>query len=187
MIQLAATDSAPALTLRPWADKDVPALVRAHADPEMRRWMIWHIDNEDQARATLTEQRRHWAMGTRFVFAVTADGEGTGEGGDDDPVIGSVSLRRLAKEHDVADVGYWTMAEARGKSVATRAVAGVLSWAENLWADDPVDHFKLIHSLGNNASCRVADKLGFAFAEDLPPDPPMFPQPGHLHIRRGVR
>jgi RimJ/RimL family protein N-acetyltransferase len=177
MIQIAAAGSKPALTLRPWTEDDIPILVKAHADPEMQRWQLWHIDDEEQARAALAEQRRHWVMGTRFVFAVVADGNG-------DAPIGSVSIKRLAKEHDMAEFGYWTDARARGQSVATRAVGGVLAWAGNLWAEDPVLRYQLIHTLGNDASCRVAVKLGFALAEELPAHPPKFPEPGHLHVRR---
>lgn len=176
MIQIAATDTAPALTLRPWSDEDIPALVRAHVDPDMRRWLLRHIDNEEQARAALANQRADWAAGTRFTFAVVADGE-------DEP-ISTVSIRRLAKEPEVAEIGYWTVADARGKSVATRAAEAVLAWAEVRWSDDPVTRVNLIHTLGNNASCRVAIKLGFALAEELPAYPPKFPQPGHLHVRR---
>lgn len=175
MIKIAATDTAPALTLRPWTDEDIPALVRAHADPDMRRWQLRHIDDEEQARAALANQRAGRAAGTRFSFAVVAGG---------DTPIGGVSIRRLAEEPHVAEIGYWTVADARGKSVATRAAEAVLAWAEVRWSDDPAVRVNLIHTLGNNASCRVAIKLGFAFTEDLPAYPPKYPQPGHLHVRR---
>jgi RimJ/RimL family protein N-acetyltransferase len=176
VIQIAAAGRTPALTLRPWTEEDIPALIKAHADPEIRRWMTWHVDDEEQARATLADQRRHWELRTRFVFAVVADGAG------DEP-IGRVAIRRFPKEPPVAEVGYWTVAEARGKSVATRAVEGALTWTDTVWSEDPVDRVNIIHTLGNDASCRVAIKLGFALAEELPPFPPKFPQPGHLHVR----
>jgi RimJ/RimL family protein N-acetyltransferase len=183
VIRIAASGPSPALTLRPWSPDDIPALVSAHADPEMRRWMTWHVDDEQQALAALVEQRKHWEMGTRFVFAVVA--VVAGEAGDDAGTpIGSVSIRRFAKEPDAAEVGYWTVAQARGKSVAPRAVEGVLAWAQERWADDPVARFNLIHSLENIGSCRVANKLGFALAKELPPFPPKFLEPGHLHVRR---
>jgi RimJ/RimL family protein N-acetyltransferase len=186
VIQIAATPTTPALTLRPWRDADIPTLLRAHADPDMRRWQIHHIDDEGQAIAALADQRWQWAKGTRFTFAVVAQSEA--EGGEDaaEP-IGNVSIRRLAKERDAAEIGYWTMPQARGKSVATRAAEAALAWADEQWAEDPVDRYTLIHTLGNDASCRVAIKLGFAFAEDLPAHPPKFPNPGHLHVRNRDR
>jgi len=179
MIQIAAAGPTPALTLRPWTADDIPALIRAHADPVMRRWLSTQIDDDEQALAVLVGRKADWEAGTRFTFAVVAseDGEGNGE------PIGSISIRR-ARESKTAEVGYWTAAEARGKSVAPRAVEGALAWAETVWSDDPVERINLIHSLGNDASCRVAIKLGFALAEELPPFPPKFPEPGHLHVRR---
>jgi RimJ/RimL family protein N-acetyltransferase len=154
-------------------------LVSAHADPEMRRWTSRHLDDEQQALAALVEQRQQWELGTRFVFAVVA-----GEAGDDPATpIGGVSIRRFAKEPDAAEVGYWTAPQARGKSVAPRAVEGVLAWALERWADDPVARFNLIHGLENLGSCRVAAKLGFALARQLPPFPPKYLEPGHLHVR----
>ena len=177
MIRIAASGPTPALTLRRWTEEDIPALIKAHADPDMRRWLMRHIENEEQALATLLTQQADWNARTRFTFAVV------GVVGGADELLGGVSLRRVAKEPDAAEVGYWTVAEARGKSVAVRAVEGVLNWAEGAWGDEPLERFNLIHTLGNNASCRVATKLGFELAEELPPYPPKFMEPGHLHVR----
>jgi RimJ/RimL family protein N-acetyltransferase len=180
MIQIAAAGSKPALTLRPWTEDDIPALVKAYDDPQMRRWQMRYIDDEQQAREWLAGRRRAWTEGSRYSFAVVAGEDGVGA------PIGGISIRRDAKKPETAEVGYWTAARARGQSVAPRAVEGVLAWAGALWADDPVDRFNLIHSLGNDASCRVAIKLGFALAEELPAYPPKFPEPGHLHVRRAA-
>lgn len=181
-ITVPGTDTAPALTLRPWQPRDIPALVKAHADPDMRRWLLRHIDDEDQARAALEVQEQEWSERTRFVLAVVA---ADGDAEEPDP-IGSVSVRRIHKAPDAAEVGYWTAVEARGRSVATRAVEAALKWAADEWAADdaPVSRFELIHTAGNDASCRVARKLGFELVQQLPAFPPKFPQPGHLHVRR---
>ena len=179
-ITVPGTDAAPALTLRPWQPRDIPALVKAHADPDMRRWLLRHIDDETQAHAAIEVQEQEWSERTRFVLAVvSADGE------DPDP-IGSVSVRRIHKTPDAAEVGYWTAAEVRGRSVATRAVEAALTWAAEQWAADdaPVSRFELIHTTGNDASCRVAQKLGFELVQQLPAFPPKFPQSGHLHVRK---
>jgi RimJ/RimL family protein N-acetyltransferase len=181
------TPDAPALTLRPWRERDVPALVAAHRDRAMRRWLTRHIDDESQAALAILEQQEAWESGARFTLAVVAhtDGPGGGPGGNDaeslDPV-GSVSIRRLDKRFDVAEVGYWVAAPARGRSVAPRAVQAALDWAVELWRREPLRRFELIHSVGNDASCRVAQKLGFALEEELPPSV-KWPEPGHLHVR----
>ena len=179
MIQIAASGPTPALTLRRWTPEDIPALLEAHADPDMRRWQMRPVHDEEQALAALVGQQADWNAGTRYTFAVVPD-----EGGEDESEpIGSVSVRRFAKNPTAAEVGYWTAAAARGKSVATRAVEGAIAWAEGIWADNPVDRFTLIHTVGNDASCRVALKLGFPLAEELPAFPPKFLEPGHLHVR----
>ena len=176
MIEIPGNAAAPALILRPWLTRDIPALVKAHADPAMQRWLTRHINDEEQARASLADRERDWAERTRFTFAVLAADEA-------DP-IGSVSIRRVGKAPDVAEVGYWTVAQARGRSVAVRAADAALRWAVAEWAEDaPLSRFELIHTIGNDASCRVAGKLGFELAQELAPHPPKFPEHGHLHVR----
>jgi hypothetical protein len=43
--------TAPALTLRPWQDSDIPAIVAAFRDEAMRRWLVSSVNDEDDARA----------------------------------------------------------------------------------------------------------------------------------------
>jgi RimJ/RimL family protein N-acetyltransferase len=165
--------------MRPWLPRDIPALLKAHADPEMRKWLLRHIDDEQQARAAIEAQGQEWTARTRFVLAVTPDLP------DADP-IGSVSIRRIHKSPHAAEVGYWTTPASRGQNVATRAVEAALTWATGEWSTDaaPVTRLELIHTVGNTPSCRVAQKLGFELAQQLPAFPPKFPSPGHLHVRR---
>jgi RimJ/RimL family protein N-acetyltransferase len=178
-----ATPDAPALTLRPWRERDVPALVAAHRDPAMRRWLNRHIDDEGQAALAILEQREAWEAGARFNLAIVAhtDGPGGADAEELDPV-GTVSIRRLDKRFDVAEVGYWVAASARGRAVAPRAAQAALDWAVELWRHEPLRRFELIHTVGNDASCRVAQKLGFALEEELAPSV-KWPEPGHLHVR----
>ncbi|MFJ8870370.1 GNAT family N-acetyltransferase [Streptomyces sp. NPDC102473] len=61
-----ATSTASALTLRPWQDSDVPTIVSAHRDEAIRRWSTHPIDDEDEARAWLTDQRTGWADAGRL-------------------------------------------------------------------------------------------------------------------------
>jgi hypothetical protein len=56
-------------------------------------------------------------------------------------------------------------------------------WAFRLPRRRPLERLELIHAAGNHASCRVADKAGFALTAVLPPLLPEFPNDGHLHIR----
>ena len=115
------TATAPGLLLRPWVEQDIPAMVAAHRDPVMRRWLRHPVTSADEAR--------------RIIQARCADRE--------------------------AGAGF------------------------GLPRQRPLERLELIHSVGNHASCRVAEKAGFAFSAVLPPLLPDFPDDGHLHIRRG--
>ena len=119
-----------------------------------------------------------WSARTGYTFAVVP-----GLADEHDP-IGNVHIRRSSEERDAAEVGYWTVPDARGRSVAPRALAAALHWVAEQWTDDPVTRFNLVHALGNDAACRVAVKLEFEIAEDPTLYQPTSTRPGHLHVRQ---
>jgi RimJ/RimL family protein N-acetyltransferase len=95
-----------------------------------------------------------------------------------------VAIRRLDGQIATSgEVGYWVASAARGRGIAPRALSAVCAWAFTDPGGRPFERLDLIHTVGNEASCRVADKAGFAFAAMLPPLPPGFPDDGHLHVR----
>jgi RimJ/RimL family protein N-acetyltransferase len=163
-----ATPSGPALTLRPWTTADLAPLVSIHQDPAMRRWTSTHLDTMEDATAWLTTQHDGWRTGTRLSFAVHDD---SGH------LVAYVVVKHPPAEP--AEVGYWTAAHARGQGIATRALNTVTTWAFTTLA---LTHLNLLHQTDNEASCRVAEKAGFAFKGILPATPP-YPLDGHLHIR----
>jgi GNAT superfamily N-acetyltransferase len=95
----------------------------------------------------------------------------------------SPGLRRLDREAASGEVGYWVTASSRGQGIAPRALNAACEWAFGLPRHRPLERLELIHAVGNHASCRVADKAGFALTAVLPPLLPEFPHDGHLHIR----
>jgi RimJ/RimL family protein N-acetyltransferase len=184
ILTVPATGNAPALTLRRWLPHDAPAMAAAHDDPAMRRWLMRPISSEDEAREAIARHDEAWADGLRFTFAVIERPADDDAGSEPARPVGSVTIRRLDPRFDVAEVGYWTAAAARGRSVAVRAAGAAMEWATALWTRQelPLRRFELIHTLGNDASCRVAQKLGFAFECEYPPSL-KFPEPAHLHVR----
>ena len=60
------TAAAPALTLRPWQDSDIPAIVAAYRDEAIRRWLMSSVNDEDEARAWLARQDAGWSDDTRL-------------------------------------------------------------------------------------------------------------------------
>jgi RimJ/RimL family protein N-acetyltransferase len=85
---------------------------------------------------------------------------------------------------DMAEVRYWTAAGARSRGVASAALQAVTMWAFDSFSADGLQQLKLVHAVGNYASCRVADKSGYAFQEISPAQPPRWFEAAHIHTRR---
>ena len=171
-----AAASVPALILRPWRDSDIPAIVAAHRDEEMRRWLVAApIGNEDEARAWLVRRDADWAEGTRLSWAVEREGR----------FVGHFTIRAASPPETLATgVGYWTAAEARGTGIASRCVETATQWLFGGQHIMPADEIELLHTVGNEGSCRVANKCGYVLESVLAPLPPKFPDEGHRHLRR---
>jgi RimJ/RimL family protein N-acetyltransferase len=169
------TPTAPALTLRPWQDSDIPTIVAAHRDETMRRWLMRSIDHEDDARAWLAEQDAGWMNDTHLSWAIEQDGT----------VVGHFVIKAANPPETLATgVGYWTIAEARGKGIASRCVEIATDWLFGGQDVIRADEIELLHTVGNEGSCRVAQKCGYVLDSVLPPLPPKFPNEGHRHLRK---
>lgn len=178
-VQSSAT--APGLLLRPWTERDIPAMIAAHRDPLLQEWLRHPVTTAEQAHRIIQARRADCRAGTGFSFAVLQAGH-DGTGGD---LVGSVSIRGLDEEATAGEVGYWVTPHWRGRGIASRVVGAVSVWAFGLPRPRPLEQLELIHAVGNHASCRVANKAGFALSAVLPPLAPEFPHDGHLHIRLG--
>jgi RimJ/RimL family protein N-acetyltransferase len=170
VLSVPAAGSAPALRLRPWRSGDEPGLVAAHQDPVMRRWLLTSLADQAAARAWLDLQMAGWASGTRFSFAVVTEA-------DDSAPLGLMVVTPAGA--GAAEVGYWVAAHARSQGVASRGLEAVSQWA----LGGPFTRLELFHTVGNEASCRVAVRCGYPLAELVPPAPPAYPDPGHRHVR----
>ncbi|AZM89486.1 MULTISPECIES: GNAT family N-acetyltransferase [Streptomyces] len=179
-LESAATADFPALSLRPWREDDVPALVEAYADPFLRRWTAEPLDDAAGGLRWVARQRRDREAGLRFAFAVLEAGPGGGPG----RLVGGAVLKRPVPDGASAEVGYWTAAAARGRGVAPRALEALTVWAFETFAGSGLERLDLLHQEDNGASCRVAEKSGYLFRAVLPAAPPEFPLSGHLHVRR---
>jgi RimJ/RimL family protein N-acetyltransferase len=140
------------IALRPWLERDVPAIVRACRDDDIAWWLdqVPQPYGEADARTYVAMTRRGWKDGTHAAFAVTD--AVTGE------VVGSVGLHWLDTEHGVAEVGYWVRRESRGRGVATRATRLAARWALTTCG---MKRLQLRADQRNVASQRVAESAGF--------------------------
>ncbi|MGW6443926.1 GNAT family N-acetyltransferase [Lentzea sp. NPDC055074] len=169
ILSVPSSGAAPALRLRPWRPDDLPVLLAAHRDPLLRRWLATSLTDEADARRWLDTQATAWEAGTRFSFAVTAEA--------DEPV-GHVVVK--PGPTGTAEVGYWTVPQARGRGIAARAVDAVSHWAFDAHALTRLD---LLHAVGNDPSCRVATKCGYVLQAVVPAAPPASPADTHRHVR----
>jgi RimJ/RimL family protein N-acetyltransferase len=135
------------VTLRPWRESDIPAIVEACQDPEIERWTaVPSPYTEDHARDFVA----HGVPGREddMQFAIVDPAS--------DELLGSIGY--FSPQEGVGEVGYWIAAAARGRGVAVSAVRLVVSWALEARELRRIQ----IHTLpGNEASERVAEKAGF--------------------------
>ncbi|GGZ07582.1 GNAT family N-acetyltransferase [Streptomyces poonensis] len=139
------------LILRPWSVEDAPAVHAAFRDPVLRQWHMRGAASEDEVRSWIAEWRSGWTEERDAQWAVVD--------ADTDRLKGRVALRAIELADGTAEVAYWTVASARGQGVAARATTALARWA----LDEIGFHrLELLHSVRNEASCRVAAKTGFA-------------------------
>jgi len=139
------------LVLRPWRDADAPMVRGAFGCPEIQRWHVRRLDTSEEAVEWTAQWQPRWAAEEAVSWAVV---------GADDEALGQVGLRCISLANGSAGVSYWVTPAARGKNLAARAVEAMQTWAFDEIGFNRLD---IQHSTGNEASCKVAGKTGFAF------------------------
>ncbi|KAB1949787.1 GNAT N-acetyltransferase [Micromonospora sp. ALFpr18c] len=149
---LFATAGAGELRLRPMEAKDLDAVVRACQDPESVRWTTVP-DPYDHADAQWYQGygRELWARGDAACFAI-AD--------PDDRYAGTIDLRLSPGDPLLADVGFMTAPEVRGRGYMPAALLALSAWGFTALG---LARIEWKANVGNTASRRVADKAGFTF------------------------
>ncbi|MEU2060455.1 GNAT family N-acetyltransferase [Streptomyces sp. NPDC013455] len=137
--------------LRPWRPGDADALVAAGQDPAIRRWNLFTVADRADARARIDRMHERWRAETGAVWAVARP---------DGPAVGLIGLNDVDLAGGGAEIVYWLLPAARGGGVAVAATRRLARWA---LADLGLHRLRLCHSTANPASCRVAEKAGFAF------------------------
>ena len=138
------------VTLRPWAESDLPRVVECFADPTISRWlpMIPYPYTEGDARKWFASLVPRCAAGTGAGFAVVDAVSGE--------LLGGIGFR--PDDERRAEVGYWVRKERRGRGIATRALRLASVWAI---ADLGFARIQLHCDVENVASQRVAEKAGY--------------------------
>jgi RimJ/RimL family protein N-acetyltransferase len=157
------------LTLRPFGEEDIDAVVAAAADPEMLRWMPWAAGQTPASgRAWCTvhahedpEHSIHFAIVPNDDAGGDAGGDagvdGGGDGGGHGGCAGSIGLVRAAWDGGRVEIGYWIASWARRRGYAVEAVRAVTTYAFRAG----LHRVELLAATGNHASQGVAIKAGF--------------------------
>lgn len=134
--------------LRAWRESDADALSAAFASTPDLDTQFGGADLSTSARAAdfirthllASDRARNWAV---VDFGIP---------------VGNVGLSAIERRHDTAWAYYWLAEAARGRGLATRALA---SAADHAFADG-LFRLELGHRVNNPASCRVAVRAGFS-------------------------
>lgn len=135
------------LLLRPWRESDVAAVVAAYGDPDIQRWHGRSMTSSE-ARQWIRSWAEQWAAETGAGWAVESGGV----------PVGRTGLRTMDLEQGTGEAAYWVLPEARGRGVASRALAAVAGWA---FGTVGLHRIEVQHSTANPGSCRVATRAGF--------------------------
>ncbi|MFF7470902.1 GNAT family N-acetyltransferase [Streptomyces sp. NPDC008092] len=142
----------------PDTEAHVEVWLRSRTDPDFRRWNtpLTVVSDLPGARAALVAQRKQAADGTCAPFRIADAESGT--------TLGHIGINMIDRTFRTARVGYWTLPEARGRRVATRALALATDWA---FTELGLYRLELGHALGHDASCRIAHTCGYGYEGTL--------------------
>jgi RimJ/RimL family protein N-acetyltransferase len=139
------------VTLRAPVARDVNDAVAACRDPETARWTTVPVPYGPANAEQFVHQRvpAGWLHGTSATFAI-ADA--------DDRFAGTIELRLDPADRSVAELGFLVAPWARGKGYGTAAAQAICVWGFEALG---VSRIVWRAHLGNEASRRVAEKVGF--------------------------
>lgn len=145
----------PRLELRPFKRRDVDALVEAvvESKPELEPWLPWAAAQYRRSDALrfVRDSNTAWADGRAFDMAIRALD-------DPDYHLGNISVWHTSRREQAGEIGYWIRSRSTKTGVATEAAANVVTAA---FEELGLHRVILRIAVGNTASERVAQKLGF--------------------------
>ncbi|MFJ9817537.1 GNAT family N-acetyltransferase [Streptomyces sp. NPDC101151] len=141
------------LELRPWRtdDADADALLAAGQDPAIQLWNLFSVGSRDEARARIGRMHERWRAETGAVWAIARPGGAP---------LGLTGLHAVDLAGGRAEIMYWVLPGARGGGIVVEAARRLSRWALD---DLGLHRLQLCHAVANQASCRVAEKVGYAF------------------------
>ena len=138
------------VALRHWEPGDVDAWLRGSSDPGTQRFVpVSSARTVEDGERFVQAAALQWATGERALLAATD--AVTGE------VLGLMGMVGRNLRGASAEIGWWTLPEARGRGVAPRAARLLTRW---LLTDAGFPRVEALVDVDNAASQRAAEKAG---------------------------
>ena len=139
------------VVVRPAQPSDAAFLRRWRAEPAVRRYQPLHNVSVARLRADLAAQRPrdlYRGRGDRYTWMIEADRERSGW----------ITLAVVNWEHGLSELGYALSTPHHGRGVMTAALGQLLP---EILLRTPIERIEARCAVGNSASRRVLEKLGF--------------------------
>lgn len=120
---------------------------RAH----LREWLNW-VDGNTQvedSRQFIRDSLDHFAEESGMHMGIWYE----------DELVGAISYNDLNFRHRKAEIGYWLAADQQGRGIITRSARALLRYAFEVLG---FERLTILCAAGNDRSCAVAQRLGFA-------------------------
>ena len=140
-----------ALVLRPPHRREAAAALAMLTDPDVRQWNPAPLVVDLPSARAWCDRGADWTTGGHATFSIIEAAGGS--------YVGNISVFDVDLEHAVGSVGYRVAPAHRSRGVASAALATVRDW---VFADVALVRLQLFHAVPNAASCRVAERCGFA-------------------------
>ncbi|MBT8207687.1 MAG: GNAT family N-acetyltransferase [Acidimicrobiia bacterium] len=151
----------PRLVLRPFRRRDADPMVESiqASLPDLRKWLPWAVGGYTRIDAIryVRESVNAWNEHRAYDFAIR-------QPSDPDRHLGNVSIWWTSRQGAVGEIGYWLRSDEASKGFMTEAVAGMLRVG---FEELTMHRIVLRIAVGNRASERVAEKLGFVLEGTL--------------------
>jgi ribosomal-protein-serine acetyltransferase len=139
------------LLLRPFRLEDASGLDCAVRESlkELQPWMSWATDeySEQTARDYIAIARARWEEHTFYAFAIVRANE----------LLGACTLSSIHSIYRFCNLGYWIRTSCHGQGIAGRAANLAARFAFQRLG---LIRVEIVIAVGNQASVRVAQKLG---------------------------
>lgn len=136
--------------LRPPSGEDAAEALALLRDPDVQQWVPGPPDPDLAAARDWLVRSADWSDGSAAVWTVH----------EGDRLVGNAFVCKIDADQLNAWVAYRTAPWARGRGVATSAVMAITAFAFDVLG---LERLVLPHAVANAASCRVADKAGYAY------------------------